>query len=813
MKQGRWVILLLAAVWFGWTGSVISGESPATAEQVQFFESRIRPLLVNRCLACHGPSKQKSDLRLDSPEALRKGGASGEALVTPGQPEKSLLIRAIHHGDEAPRMPPREKLKPQEIADLTRWVKMGAFFPRAASAREGTAEEGRSHWAFQPPTDPPVPLVKDSRWARTPLDCFILSQLEARGLRPAPAADRRTLLRRATFDLIGLPPTPEEMDAFLADPSPNAFARVVERLLASPHYGERWGRHWLDVARYADSNGLDENVAHGNAWRYRDYVVAAFNQDKPYDRFVLEQIAGDLLPQPEGKPAGARFEPIIATGFLALGPKVLAEPDEQKMEMDIIDEQIDALGRAFLGLTLGCARCHDHKFDPLTMEDYYGLAGIFKSTRTMESFKKVARWHENILAGDEDVAKKTAHDQRIARQKTAIQAVITRANEQLKAAKPGTVLPKNAESLYPEATRTELKRLRDELAQMEKTAPALPAAMGVTEGTITNAAVLLRGNHLTPGKVVPRRFPAVLAGADALDTAHSGRLELARFLVRKDQPLTSRVMVNRIWRWHFGQGLVRSTDNFGKLGERPSNPHLLDWLAHRFVESGWSLKAMHRLILLSSTYQMSSTLDDRAARVDPDNRLNWRMNVRRLEAEAIRDAILAVCGRLDRTMGGSLLHVKNREYLFDHTSRDQTQYGSLRRSLYLPVIRNNLYDVFGLFDATDATVGNGDRATTTVATQALFLMNSDLVLQAAEHLAGELLAKQDLADEGRVRLLYQRAYGRPPTVQESARARQALADFDQTLQAREADAGKRGLRAWALLCQVILAANEFVYVN
>ncbi len=726
-------------------------------------------------------------------------------------------------------MPPREKLPAREIADLTRWVRLGAFFPASPSVA-ADSRPGRDHWAFQSPADPAIPEVKDVGWPRSPLDRFILSRLESQGLRPAPPADRRTLLRRVTFDLIGLPPTPEEMNAFLADQSPEAFAHVVERLLDSPHYGERWGRHWLDVARYADSNGLDENVAHGNAWRYRDYVVTAFNQDKPYDQFVLEQIAGDLLPtpieagrrkpsgeEPDGlrRPASAlRSERLIATGFLALGPKVLAEPDETKMEMDIIDEQIDSLGRAFLGLTLGCARCHDHKFDPLTMEDYYGLAGIFKSTRTMESFKKVARWHENVLAGDKELAQKAEHDQQIGRQKTAIQALISKANEKLKAEKPGLVLPKNAESLYPETTRAELKRLRDVLSQLEKAAPTLPSAMGVKEGTVADTVVLLRGNHLTPGKTVPRRFPAVLAsGEPALGTTRSGRLELARWLVRKDHPLTSRVLVNRLWRWHFGQGLVRSTDNFGKLGERPSNQPLLDWLAHRFVEKGWSIKAMHRLILLSSTYQMSSASEARAAEADPDNRLHWRASVRRLEAEAIRDSILAVSGTLDRTLGGSLLHVKNREYLFDHTSRDTTQYDSRRRSLYLPVIRNHLYDVFQLFDSTDATVGNGDRTTTTVSTQALFLMNSDLVAQATESLAGELLARKDLNDQARVGLLYLKAYGRPPTALESARASRAIADFDLALQPRQPDPGKRRLQAWTLLCHAIVAANEFVYVN
>lgn len=661
---------------------------------------------------------------------------------------------------------------------------------------EPPAGAGARHWAFDPPGQLEVPAVRDQAWPRSPIDRFILAGLEARGLPPARPADRRTLIRRATFDLTGLPPTPDEIDAFLADQSPDAFAKVVDRLLASPAYGERWGRHWLDVARYADSNGLDENVAHGNAWRYRDYVVASFNADKPFDQFLLEQIAGDLLPTNDQT---SRHERLIATGFLAIGPKVLAEPDEKKMEMDIVDEQVDTLGRAVMGLTLGCARCHDHKFDPVSMEDYYGLAGIFQSTRTMESFKKVARWHEHSLASADELARKADHDRRVAELKAEIKAL----GEKEKAAKPDEAKPS------PEAANR-----RAELAALEKSAPELPSTMGVAEAKAGDAALLRRGNPLAPGDVIPRRFPAVLAreGEQPFPAGQSGRLELARWLTRPDHPLTARVMVNRIWRWHFGQGIVRSTDNFGLLGERPSHPELLDWLARRFVADGWSVKAMHRLVLLSATYQMSAQRDARAAETDPDNRLFARANVRRLEAEAIRDSALAVAGLLDRTAGGpALAHVKNRGYLFDHTSKDETTYGSRRRSVYLPVIRNHLYDVFQLFDATDATVSNGDRATTTVATQALFALNSDLMMDASERLADRLLDRADLDDAGRVRLLYLTAYSRQPGERELERGKAALAGFEEEL--RNAEPESRRSRAWALYCHVVLAANEFVFLN
>jgi Protein of unknown function (DUF1553)/Protein of unknown function (DUF1549)/Planctomycete cytochrome C len=769
------------------TGRAAEPVTRATAAQSHFFETRIRPLLAEHCFKCHGTKRQRADLRLDSRERLLKGGTSGPVVV-PGKPEASLLIKAVLHTDPDLKMPPKERLTTRQVADLTDWVRMGAPFPEAAQVRD-PRDEGRNFWAFRPPQDPPIPAVKDTRWARSDLDRLVLATLEAKGLRPTPPADRRTLIRRATFDLTGLPPTPEEIDAFLRDDSPRAFAKVVDRLLASPAYGERWGRHWLDVARYADSNGLDENIAHGNAWRYRDYVIAAFNRDRSYDQFVLEQLAGDLLPSADPT---TRDERLTALAFLSMGPKVLAEVDERKMEMDIIDEQIDTVGRAFLALTFGCARCHDHKFDPIETEDYYALAGIFKSTRTMESFKKIARWHENPLASKAYDALKAAHDKKVA----GVQARIDQAGK------------KNGPAL------DELKRLREELARLKKEAPEAPSAMGVTEGTVTDVKIHIRGSHLNLGKLAPRHVPGVLSGPNdpKFDSKGSGRLQLAQWLVRSENPLTARVMVNRVWRWHFGRGLVGSTDNFGRLGERPSNPALLDWLAIRFVEGKWSLKSLHRLIMLSSTYQMSSTHDPHASEIDPDNRLLWRQSIRRLESEEIRDSLLAVSGLLDRTPGGSLLHVKNRAFLFDHTSIDKTRYDSLRRAVYLPVIRNHLYDVFQLFDSTDATVPSGNRATTTVAPQALFMMNSELVSKASESLASRLLSISG-DDAARVQALYLRAYAREPDTAETVRALRLVAKVEAALADKEADAGKRRLKAWGLLAQVVLAANEFVYVR
>jgi len=791
--------------------SAVADDTP-TAEQLQHFESSIRPVLVEHCLKCHGEEKQWGSLRLDSSKALLDGGDSGAAIV-PGQPEKSLLIRAIRQQDEDLKMPPKGKLSDKQVADFILWIKQGAHFPAAAETGKKRSRDP-NHWSFKTPVDPPLPAIQDKAWPKSELDHFILAKLEHEHLAPAAQADRRTLIRRATFDLTGLPPTPAEISEFLADKSPDAFTKVVDRLLASSAYGERWGRHWLDVARYADSNGLDENVAQGNAWRYRDYVVNAFNNDKPYDQFLTEQIAGDLLPATDDN--AVRNERLIATGFLAIGPKVLAEVDESKMQMDIVDEQIDTLGRAVLGMTFGCARCHDHKFDPIQTADYYGLAGIFKSTKTMDSFKKVAKWHENPVPTDEALAQKSAFEVQLTAAKGAIQQLTDAADAKIKAANTkGDKLPEKLETLYPEETRTELKRLRDELAKIEKQAPEMPTAMGVQDDAVADAAIHIRGNPQKLGEVVARHVPTVLEGTAGrqFTPQSSGRLELAQSLVEKRHPLTSRVMVNRVWRWHFGKGLVRTVDNFGLLGEAATHPELLDWLAHRFMEQGWSIKKLHRLIMLSSTYQLGSHVDPAIVERDPENLLYGRATIQRLEAEEVRDAMLAVSGQLDRTLGGSLLNVKNRAYFFDHTSKDLTDYSSPRRSIYLPVVRNNVYDLFQLLDYPDAAIPTGDRSTTTVAPQALLMMNSDFVAKASTELATRLLSQQQADDATRISEMYQLAYGRDVTPEEVEQSRSFVTEIEKALQPTDPDPANRHRRAWATLCQVVLAANEFIYLQ
>lgn len=783
----------------------LSAPAPAAAEPeravVERFEKKVRPLLAARCWQCHGPEKQKGRLRLDSAAAIGAGGESGPVVLA-GKPEESRLIEAIGYAGEL-KMPPRGKLTAPEIAELTEWVRAGAFWPDAGTARTESAprsnagaslftKEQKSFWAFQRPRDPVPPAVKATGWPTSPVDQFILAGLEKHSLTPAPQTDKRTLIRRATFDLTGLPPTRAEVDAFLADQAPDAFARVVDRLLASPHYGERWGRHWLDLARYADSNGMDENVAYANAFRYRDYVIKAFNDDKPYDQFVIEQIAGDQVTPAADETLN--HDRITATGFLVLGPKMLAEDDPMKMEMDIIDEQVDTVGRVFMGLTLGCARCHDHKFDPIPTADYYSLAGIFKSTKTMQNHKVVAMWNERALANDQDRRKLEAHKKEVARREAEITKL---------AAKGGA------------GSKEELRRLRASLAEFQKQAPAVPEVMSVEDQAITNLRVHIRGNYLTLGEDVPRRFPRILAGENqpALDSSRSGRLELAEWLTGPDHPLTARVMVNRLWLWHFGVGLVDSPDNFGRLGDRPVNLALLDWLARRFVASGWSIKSMHRLIMLSSTYQMSTRFDRAAALVDPDNRLHWRTSRRRLEAEAIRDAILTVSGQLDLAMGGTLMTEKSHAYVNSTTRSGSTTYQVNLRSVYLPVIRSGLYDVFQAFDFADPSASNGKRIPTTVAPQALFMMNDRLVLRCAEAMARRLLDHPGLDDSGRIRLAYRSAYGRLPTVSEITRANDYLRRFAAVIDSQGVYTGSRPLRSWQALCQALLASSEFIYLD
>ena len=654
--------------------------------------------------------------------------------------------------------------------------------------------KGREHWAFQPVQRAALPAVKAKDWPQNGIDHFILARLEKAGLQPAPAAAPRDLQRRLNYALTGLPPKANSKFVNLKS--------EIENLMATPQYGERWARHWLDVVRYADSNGLDENAAHANAWRYRDYVVNAFNADKPYDQFLIEQIAGDLQVK-DSQGDARRRELFIATGFLSLGPKVLAEPDKVKMEMDIIDEQIDTLGKALLGLTLGCARCHDHKFDPIPTADYYALAGIFKSTKTMENLKTIAKWHENSVATPAEKRLREKHDVLIDAQKKVVTEFTEKANAQLLVSLKIDKLPAKPEEKYPKTTRNELGKLRAVLKQLEDNPPPLVSAMGVTDGNATELPVFVRGDHNTPASFKqPRRFPQVLSDGKPLGNENSGRLALAHWIADKKNPLTARVMVNRVWRWHFGRGLVATTDNFGLLGERPSHPDLLDWLAAWFMDNGWSVKKLNTLILTSATYQMSSTASPAALQQDANNVLLSRAPLRRLEAEPLRDSLLELGGLLDKQVGGFVWTFENYKLVFNHTSEDATTYESNRRALYLPVIRNHVYDLFELFDFPDPGTVNGNRADSTIAPQALYLMNSPLVLRATESMAEALLKEGDLTNAQRVQRLYAQVFNRPPTVKETQRAVVFINNFAQNR-----------LASWQALSQALVSSNEFLYLK
>jgi hypothetical protein len=769
----------------------------ATPAGEKFFEDRIRPVLVKHCYRCHSARapKVRGGLRVDTRAALLEGGDSGPAVV-PGKPEQSILLKALRHRDGF-AMPPDKKLPASVVADFARWIMLGALGPREdktikTSRTTWDVKTGRKFWAFQPPRRYALPAVRDRAWPRTRIDFFLLASLEKRGLRPARDADRLTLLRRATLDLTGLPPTAAEADAFLADRRPGAFARVVDRLLASPAFGERWGRHWLDVARYADSTGKGDNLTYHEAWRYRDYVIAAFNRDKPYDRFVREQVAGDLLPAPS---QAVRDEQLTATGFLVVGPKVLANRDVKQRQMDVVDDQVDTVGRAFLGLTLGCARCHDHKFDPIPTADYYALAGIFASTRTLAGTKlnnpAVSGWSRRPLGpgGDKLLAARTAFEAKLNKVRTALGEARSQLGEE-------------GRRRVRELTAAEKKLLA-------AAPPAPPLVLAVRdEDRPIDIRVHRRGSPHSLGERVPRGFLRVAAFGPAprIGANRSGRRELADWLANRTNPLTARVMVNRVWLHLFGEGLVRSPDNFGVRGDRPTHPELLDDLAVDFMEHGWSVKRLVHTIMLSRAYRMAVVSNPQAAQVDPANRLLWRANRRRLEVEAIRDCMLAVAGRLNRTMGGSSVAHLGEQAVSNNNSGPGLALDRLtRRSVYLPVIRNELPTIFEVFDFADPDVTTGRRDATTVATQALYLMNSPFALAQARAAAERLLA---LPEAARLTTLYRRAFGRPPTAREARRVRAFLGDYRRGPSSARAEKA-----AWTAVCQAVFGSTEVRFVE
>ena len=776
---------------FGFVLGVIAMVCGVATADDDFFEKQIRPVLSEHCHSCHGDKKQEGGLRLTSRESALKGGDSGSA-VTPGKPDESLLIRAVEYLGER-KMPPKQKLADADIAKLKRWVAMGAPWPESKLTPDAAHEGGfrvtptqQSWWAYQPIKDHVPPTVKNGSWPRNEIDQFIVAELDAREMQPAPPADRRTWLRRAAFDLTGLPPTPDDLEAFLVEDSGEAFERVVDRLLASPEYGPRWARHWLDIARYADYHDGNPKARTAScdplqAWRYRDWVVQSFNRDLPFDQFIVHQIAGDLLPNPDGGELYA--DGLIATTFLTNGSWDRGDADKEKMVSDMVDDNIDTIGKAFMGLTIGCARCHDHKFDPISHQDYYALAGVFYSTHILKELgTKGGEYTLNRvpLVDKAYLAKRDA----VLKPLNEVQAKLTELDKKV---------PKPPED---DPERKQLVTQRDTLQSELLPEPPLAeaAAEGGTPGGlfpgIQDVPIHIRGSYTRLGPVVPRRMPSFFAGDQQSPLANgSGRREVAAWVTSKQNPLTARVIVNRVWQWHFGAGLVRTPNNFGLLSEPPSHPALLDWLAARFVEDGWSLKKLHRRIMLSATYRQSSTAPREQVTADPENRWLGRFSARRLEAEAIRDAMLFTSGRLDPMPRGP-------------ASDDLS---IARRSLYVQTARWDRGSFAMLFDAANPDASDEKRNVSTVAPQALFLLNDSFTLAQAKHLAERLI--RDVPSDApnfetsRIQHAYRLLFSRPPTADEIAVARQLL------VQGTPADA------AWTDFTHILLCSNEFVYVD
>jgi hypothetical protein len=805
---------------------------------IDFFEKHIRPVLVAKCHKCHSADSKevKGNLLLDTRKGIRAGGDSGKAVV-PGNIEDSILLEAIRW--EGLEMPPNEQLPADVIALFEKWIKIGAPDPRDGDTtgirRTIDFETAREFWAFRPIEQPAIPQVKGSQsnWPVSDIDRFVLARLQQDGLSPVGDAEPLTLVRRIYFDLIGLPPTPEQVDQFLADAAKDrtaAIASLIDRLLTSPQFGERWGRHWLDVVRYGESTGMERNATYPQAWRYRDYAIAAFNKDKPFNDFIREQVAGDRLPfeSPE-----QRKEQVIATAFLAMGPKSLNGNNREKFAMDVADEQIDVTTRAFLGLTAACARCHDHKFDPIPQGEYYALAGIFRSTETFYGTVQ-ANGNRNagrLLAfsnGDVSPAAVKANPKGRKKSKTGAANTLNKARKRLQVVQRQLKgKPSQEKRLRPAITKAQaqVKKLEAQVAAEKKPAPE-PAAKGgpppellmavLDAGNPSDTELRLRGEPNDKGRSVPRGFLTIgsVGHVPEIEPDGSGRLELANWLTQTDNPLTARVAVNRIWQHLFGRGIVTTVDNFGANGERPTHPELLDWLATQMVSDSWSVKRTIRSIMLSRVYQLGSSANVKAASVDPDNMLLWRANHRRLEAEAMRDAMLLAAGQLDMEPGQKSLVAKIGDGLIGRNLQPAAfADDSRKRSVYLPIVRGILPEILRVFDFPEPSIISGRRDVTTVPTQALYLMNSEFVIGQSTKLAERLLADPGLDDSGRIELAYRLTLCRLPSDVERDNAESFVEETATSLSGGAEHSPQATLKAWSGLTQALLGSAEFRYVE
>jgi hypothetical protein len=811
--------------------STAAAAAELAPERVAFFEKEIRPVLIKECYQCHSAQseKLKGGLLLDTALGTLTGGESGQPGVVPGRPEESSVYMAMTWKDEDMQMPPKKKLDDAVLAAFRQWIAEGAADPREAEVgaeppRPGRrvidVKEGRKHWAFQKPVAATLPEVKDKAWPLADADHFVLAALEAKGLKPAPAAEKTALLRRITFDLTGLPPTPEELDAFMADDSPDAVKHLVGKLLASERYGERWARMWLDVARFGESSGKDVNLLYPHAWRYRDYVIESFKKDKPYDQFIKEQLAGDLL---KYKDRLQQAEQIVATGFLAIGPKGHNERNRRQFQMDLVDEQIDVVSQSMLGLTLACARCHDHKFDPVSQRDYYAMAGIFLSSETLYgTHTQLQNNNPSTLIELDDAAglapavgkispAEYAQLEERASTARARQEEVTRealANRQKMGADPANFF------ITIQAARQRASTAESDLALFRPDGSPRPLVMGVMDRPYPdNASILVRGELDQEGDPVPRGLVEVLCaeGEPRNISQGSGRLDLAFWIASKDHPLTARVLVNRVWAKLFGKGIVATPDNFGVMGTAPTHPELLDHLAVEFMADGWSIKRLIQRIMLTRTYQMSTQTLEANYAVDPDNDLLWRMAQRRVEAEAVRDSMLAVAGTLNfYPMTGSLVALAGEGREGQARLSQQMNAPLYTRSVYLPIVRDLVPEALTLFDFPDASLVSGDRDSTNVPSQSLYLMNHPQVIAAADAFArrlSEYASNTQLLMEKAFLL----AYARKPTAAEVAAAQ----SFFRTFLSKSGIKNEQQARGAALsaFCQSLMASAEFRYLN
>jgi hypothetical protein len=767
---------------------------------IEFFEKKIRPILVDNCYNCHSANTNaKGGLRVDDRNGLLQGGNGGEAVV-PGNPKKSLLIQAVSYKDDSLKMPPKKQLSTEQVADLTKWIQDGAAWPEVGIPVElGKKNEKyeklrKEHWAWQPLNLSPSPEVSDATWARDEIDRYVLAKLDQKNLKPVGDADKIALIRRVTFDLTGLPPTVVDVDAFVADASPDAFAKVVDRLLGSTAFGERWGRHWLDVARFGESTGSARNLPYPHAWRYRDYVVNAFNSDKPFDKFVREQIAGDLLP---AESQDQRDEQVTATGFLALGVKDVNQRFKVRYIMDNVDEQIDTVTRSVLGLTASCARCHDHKFDPIPTADYYALAGIFTSSDLCAGLRNkmggggLDYYDTSMLIQAGKSATPDAEHLKKIELATKAAAEAKAAFEAIRQKPEGDELAPNGRPKR-QVARNKMNRAQQELSALtDPNANSGKAILGVRDSkAVADTQIRIRGEAEKLGPVVPRGFLTIVEIAELpkVNSTQSGRLELAQWLTSEKNPMISRVLANRVWQHLFGEGIVRSVDKFGVTGDVPSHPELLDHLAARFVRDGWSVKKLVRAVVLSRAYQLSSDATDANVSVDPANRLVWRHSPRRLEAEEIRDAMLSASGKLNLSRPEAspakdlrVVELPNNGPIARKIAEEGR--ASLHRSIYLPLLRGLTPVSLEVFDFAEQGMVTGSRDNTTVATQALYLLNDPFVRRQSLTLAEQLLARAELDDAARVELAYRLVVGRSATTPEIERAKGYLADYEATVAA------------------------------